>query len=358
MRRLFGVIGLLLAATPAAGQDTLRLTARIGTGPTSGRVTGSINAQAIPFVLLSLDRPRLDFFSTEQGRFALPALGRGEHRLLVRQLGYQPLEVLLVVEEGAPEALELALEPKALVLPTLVATACASVQDLEPGARAMLNAAAENARRLDLMQRDYPYAGRYRQVREVYSPEGKLLSRVPSRQELQFWEKSWYRPGHAIVPAQRGMVDIAYFSATALLADGFRKSHCFRFGGVDSTDPAGPTLTLEFEPLASLKGPDWEGKLTLDERGVLRSSEASLVARKPKDNWPRWAWCQVTYEAVAGTLPMEASLVCRLRMGPPYRSETVEEWQLECQRFVKKVPGLESGLLPDSTGVWRGKLCR
>jgi hypothetical protein len=126
---------------------------------------------------------------------------------------------------------------------------------------------------------------------------------------------------------------------------------------VDSTDPAMPTLTLEFEPLASLKGPDWEGKLTLDERGVLRSSEANLVAPKPKDNWPTSAWCRVTYEAVAGTLPMESSLMCRLRMGPPYPSESVEEWWLECQRFVKKVPGLESGFLPDSTGVWRGKLC-
>jgi hypothetical protein len=352
MRRLFGAISLMLAATPAAGQDTLRVTVRVGNGPVSGRVTSSISTQAIPFVLLSLDRPRLDFFSSEQGRFGLPALSRGEHRLLVRQLGYQPLEVLLVVAESAPGVLDLVLEPKALVLPTLVASACVSVPDLDPGARAILNAAAENARRLVLMQRDYRTPA-LQQVRR--SPSRETADQVPSRRER--FGAVVISTRRAIVPGARGMVDVAYFSATALLADRFRKSHCFRFGGVDSTDPAAPTLTLEFEPLASLKGPDWEGKLTLDERGVLRSSEANLVARKPKENWPTSAWCQVTYEAVAGTLPMESSWYAGSGWGRLSPSETVEEWRLEFSGS-SKVPGLESGLLPDSSGVWRGKLCR
>lgn len=334
------------------------MTVRVGTASVSGRVSGSVNGQAIPFVLLSLDRPRLDFFSTEQGRFALPALSRGEHRLLVRQLGYQPLEVLLIAGDGARESLDLVLEPKALILPTLVATACATAGELEPEVRAVLDAASENARRLDLMQRDYPYAAVYQQVRETYSRDGGLLGRVPSRQELRFWEKSTYRPGQAIVPGRGKAVDVAYFSATALLAESFRKTHCFRFGGADSSDPEARLLTLEFEPLASLKGPDWEGKLTLDSRGVLRSSEARLVARKPKDSWPVAVLCQVTYDAVGGTLPMESALVCRVRIGEPHATETVEEWRLECQRFVKKVPGVESGFSPDSSGVWRGRMCR
>jgi hypothetical protein len=347
----------LLLASPLAAQDTLRVTARVGTGPVTGQVTGGIDGKAIPFALLSLDRPRLDFFGTELGRFTLPALSRGEHRLLVRQLGYSPLLVLLVVSEGAGSAVDLVLEPKALVLPTLVASACAAVGDLDAEVRAVLNAAAENARRLDLVQREYPYAGRYVQVREVYGRDGALISRTPSRLELQFWEKSSYKPGGAIVRGRGSAVDVAYFSATALLAENFRKTHCFRFGGVDSSVPGRPALTLEFEPLASLKGPDWEGKLTLDDRGVLQSSEARLVARNPKDNWPVAAICQVTYEAVGGALPIESLLVCRVRMGEPYVSEAVEEWRLECQRFTKKVPGVESGLLPDSTGAWRGRMC-
>jgi len=231
------------------------------------------------------------------------------------------------------------------------------VTDLEPGVRGVLEAASENARRLDLMQRDYPWAGRYRQVREIYGRDGTLLNRIPSRQDLAFWEKPVYRPGRAIVPARGGMVDVAYFSATALLADNFRKTHCFRFGGVDSTESGARMLTLEFEPLTTLSGPDWEGRLVLDERGVLRKSEATLVAKKPKDNWPKAVRCQVAYEVVGESLPIESILVCRVQMGEPYGNEAIEEWRLECQRFTKKVPGVESGFFPDSTGVWRGRLC-
>ena len=233
------------------------------------------------------------------------------------------------------------------------------MQDLDPNLRGMLELASENARRLDLMQRDYPYAGRYRQVREVYGRDGALMSRTPSRQDLAFWEKPAYRPGRAIVPAkEEGGVDVAYFSATALLAENFRKTHCFRFGGVDTTESGDRRFTLEFEPLLSLRGPDWEGRLVLDESGVLRKSEARLVARKPRENWPRAAQCQVEYEAVGGSLPMEFALTCRVQMGEPYLTEAVEEWRLECQRFVKRVPGLDSGFLADSSKVWRGRMCR
>jgi hypothetical protein len=348
----------LVTMRPLAGQDTLRIRVQVGTEPLRGRVTSSVSARAVPFTLLALDHPRLDFFGSEDGSFRLPALDRGEHRLLVRQLGFKPLEVVLVAGAANLDTLALVIEPRALILPTLVATACATVIDLEPGVRGVLEAASENARRLDLMQRDYPYAARYQQVREVYARDGSLVSRTPSRQELAFWEKPSYRPGHAIVPAKNGAVDVAYFSATALLADNFRKTHCFRFGGVDTTESGARMLTLEFEPLSTLSGPDWEGRLVLDERGVLRKSEARLVARKPKDNWPTSALCRVEYEVVGESLPVESVLVCRLRMGEPYVTEALEEWRLECQRFVKKVPGVESGFLPDSAGVWRGRLCR
>jgi len=344
-------------AGSSAASDTLRIRAEVGTGPVRGRVTSSLSSRPVPFALIALDRPKLDFFGSEDGTFRLPALERGEHRLLVRQLGFSPLEVLLVASPGGPDSLAIVIEPAAVVLPTLVATGCARVQDLDAHLRGVLELAAENARRLDLMQRDYPYSGLYLQVREVYGRDGALISRRPSREELAFWSKPPYRPGRAIVPSRNGLVDVVYFAATALLAENFRKTHCFRFGGVDTTDSGERLLTLEFEPLLSLEGPDWEGRIVLAESGVLRKSEARLVARKPKDNWPRSVHCQVEYEAVGGSLPMEAGLVCRIQMGEPYGTEAIEEWRLECQRFVKRVPGLDAGIRADSSKVWRGRLC-
>lgn len=349
---VYGLLGLLVAA-PVRAQDTTRIRVSVGTGRLAGRVTNQISGQPLPFVLVSLDRPRTNLFTSEQGRFVLTDLGRGERRLLVRQLGFQPLEVVLEVTEGAPQEIELSLEPRALQLPTLVASACLPAAELDPGLRAILAAASENARRLDLMQRDYPYAGQYQKVTEVYSRDGGRLSRTSSIEEWQFWTSAYYKPGKAII----GENDVAWFTATALLAEDFRKTHCFRFGGADSTDPVAPLVTLEFEPLASLKGPDWEGKLTLDERGVLRRSEAHLVAKNPKDTWPAAVACEVSYDAVGGSLPVESVLICRTRAVEPWATLRVEEWRLACQRFVKRVPGLDSGFLADSSGAWQGRMC-
>ena len=348
-----------MVAAPVRAQDTTRITFSVAPGRLTGRVTNQISNQPIPFVLISLDKPRTDFFTSEQGRFTLPELGKGEHRMFVRQLGFRPLEVLLQVSEGPTRELELSLEPHALQLPTLVATACLPAAELEPGLRSVLAAASENARRLDLMQRDYPYASHYQKVREVFSRDGSRISRTSDREEWWFWTKSYYRPGKAIIPGrEEGVYDVAWFTATALLAEDFRKTHCFRYGGADSTDPVAPLVTLEFEPLASLKGPDWEGELTLDNRGVLRRSEAHLVVNgKVKDGWPKAAACEVAYDAVGGALPVESVLICRTRMGEPWATLSVEEWRLTCQRFVKRVPGLESGFLADSSGAWRGRMC-
>jgi hypothetical protein len=348
-----------MVESPLAAQDTTRITISVGAGRLSGRIINQISNQPIPFVLVSLDKPRTDFFTSEQGRFSLPELGRGEHRMFVRQLGFQPLEVLLRVSEGPSQELELSLQPRALQLPTLVASACLPADELEPGLKSVLAAASENARRLDLMQRDYPYASRYQKVREVFSRDGARIARTSGLEEWQFWTKSYYKPGKAIIPGrEEGVHDVAWFTATALLAADFRKTHCFRYGGADSTDPVAPLVTIEFEPLASLKGPDWQGKLTLDNRGVLRRSEAHLVVNgKVKDSWPQAAACEVAYDAVGGALPVESVLICRTRMAEPWATVSVEEWRLTCQRFVKRVPGLESGFIADSSGVWRGRMC-
>jgi hypothetical protein len=357
---LFGALALLalLAVRPLPAQDTTRVAITVGSGRVTGRVTSRISGQPLPFVLVSLDRPRTNLFSTEQGRFTLPDLGKGEHRMFVRQLGFEPLLVMLAVTEGGPQEIELALEPRALQLPTLVASACLPVGELEPGLRSVLAAASENARRLDLMQREYPYAGQYQKVTEVFSRDGGRLSRTSSLEEWQFWTSAYYKPGKAIMPGRvPGTNDVAWFTATALLAEDFRKTHCFRFGGADSTDPVSPLVTIEFEPLASLKGPDWEGKVTLDQRGVLRRSEAHLVAKKPKDSWPAAVACEVSYDAVGGSLPVESVLICRTRAAEPWVTVRLEEWRLVCQRFVKKIPGVESGFLADSSGAWQGRMC-
>jgi len=84
----FGAISVMIGS-PLVAQDTTRITISVGAGRLTGRVTNQISSLPIPFVLISLDKPRTDFFTSEQGRFTLPELGKGEHRMFVRQLGFQ-----------------------------------------------------------------------------------------------------------------------------------------------------------------------------------------------------------------------------------------------------------------------------
>lgn len=328
----------------------------VAPGAVSGEVVGAISGRPIPFVLVTLDRPRTEFFSSESGRFVLPSLVPGEYHLRVRQLGYQPLEVVLAVGEAAPQPLRLALSPMPLQLPTLIATACVSASELDSSARAVLDAASESARRLVILQREYPYVARYATLRELSSPSGRVLGRLPGAVELKSWEQETYRPGRAIAERGRNPPHIEYFTATAVLSDQFRDTHCFRFAGIDSAG-ADPLFRLEFEPLATLAGPDWAGELELDANGVLRKSRARLAMPRRRDSWPREGTCVVQYEAVGGVLPVEQRLSCLLIAGRRWPMDVQEEWQLDCQRFTKRIPGVQTGYPPDPDGLWAGRMC-
>ncbi len=357
MRRSAWNVALLIPLwSSLAAQDPEIITLRVGSGRIVGEAVSAATGDPLPFVLVSLDRPRVDFFASERGRFSLPPLDPGQHRLRLRQLGYLPVDLVLVVGEGPGEPLRVALVPQAFRLPTLVASACLPASDLAPEVLAVLDAAAENGRRLSVLAREYRFIARFLSIRETSDRAGKVLSRIPMRFDLKSWDAVAYRPGKAIVEG-RGGPDVAYFAATAVLSDDFRNTHCFRIAESDTTPEGEALFRLEFEPLESLQGPDWAGTLEIDQRGVLRRSSAELVARKPKKSWPERVQCVVWYEAVGGALPIESRLVCQLTVGPPKAADVLEEWRLECQSFVRQVPGVQTGFPPDSTGVWARRMC-
>jgi hypothetical protein len=350
---------MLMAVTLGAGRSAAQdrpIVIPVASGTVTGEVVSALSGRPIPFVLITLERPRTEFFSSESGRFVLPPLEPGEYHLRVRQLGYQPLEVVLAVGGAAPQLLRLALSPMPLQLPTLIATACVSASELDSSARAVLDAASESARRLAILQREYPYVARYATLRELSTRDGRVLGRMPGVVEFKSWEQDTYRPGKAISDRGRNPPHIEYFTATAVLSDDFRETHCFRFGGIDSAGPE-PLFRLEFEPLTTLRGADWAGELELDATGVLRKSRARLVMPRPRDSWPREAICVVQYEAVGGVLPVEQRLSCLLIAGSRWPTDVQEEWQLTCQRFTKRLPGSQTGFSPDSTGAWAGRMC-
>lgn len=338
----------LVALTALAGRAPAQQAAarKVATGQVAVRTVDAVTGRPLAFTLVSMTRPRMERFTSETGRLVLPSLDRGSHQLTVRQLGYAPLDLVLEATDSvAPLEVVIGLTPRPLELPTLVAQACLAPDELDPATRVALDEASENARRLGLLQRNYPYEARYQRSRRFRNRDGHDLTATVDTFTSNSTGPPLYRPGRAIVRSAT-QYDVAYFAIEAVLAREFRKSHCFWIAGIDSAE-GGRRIRLAFAPAASVRGPDWEGELVVDTAGVLRRSLARLVVARPRKDWPTAAECRVEYDEAASLLVTEGALRCGV-IGPgPEFLENEESWQLICRRFTREAPAESVAQCPD-----------
>ena len=342
----FVCIVAVVPAAPAYGQvPTFR---QVPEGPLIVQTLDAVTGRPLAFAVVSMTSPKVESFTDERGQLRLPRLDRGRHTLRVRQLGYSPVELELEVGNGLAAAqVEVRLTPRPLELPTLVAQACVVPEELDAPTRLVLDEASENVRRLALLQRSYPYVARYQRVRRIRDRVGADVAMAVDTFSAASTASPWYRPGRAIVKWQ-SQWDVAYFTVEAVLSKDFRKSRCFWIAGSD-VGPGGRRIRLSFAPVASLKGPDWEGELLLDTTGVLRSSLARLVVYRPKAGWPTAAECRVRYDENAALLLTEGRLDCGVIGAGPDYLENQEVWSLVCRTFRREVPSPDLVQCPAAT---------
>lgn len=332
---------------PAHAQGPTPTIFPVGPGPLIIRIVDAITGRPISFALVALDAPRVEGFTSEAGRFSVPKLGPGSHHARVRQLGYAPRELILEVEPGGPPGpIEVQLTARPLQLPTVEVTACLSSDELDEQTRLVLDEASENARRLDLLQRSYPFTSWFRRIRVVTDSEGRSARRIVDDMALNSTASPAYKPGRAVIESF-GNTDVGYFTTTAVLSADFRRTHCFWIAGVDTT-PEGPWVRLSFGPIASLTGPDWAGELAIDTTGVLRRSSARLVVTRSRKEWPQAASVAVEYAELAPSLLHEYHLSAQIQGGAPDYLKNQEKWILICFRFTSGVPGVQKGQPPDA----------
>lgn len=330
----------LAALTTMAGRVPAQqaATRTVPTGQVTVRVVDAVTGRPLAFALVSMIRPRMERFTSETGRLVLPRLDRGPHPVTVRQLGYAPLNLTLEASDSAaPLEVVIGLTPRPLELPTLVVQACLAPDELDQATRIALDEASENARRLGLLQRNYPYLALYQRSRRYRDRDGHQIAAAIDTFTSHSTGAPLYRPGRAIIRSAT-QYDVAYFAIEAVLAREFRKSHCFWIAGIDSSE-GGRRIRLAFAPAASVKGPDWEGELVVDTAGVLRRSLARLVVARPRKDWPTAAECRVEYDEAASLLVTEAALRCGVIGAGPEFLENEESWQLICRRFTREAPG-------------------
>lgn len=341
--RLVGVLVTVLAvgAPPAAAQLAVR--------PVGGQVVGLVQEAdgggPVGYALVQVPASGIRVFSSPAGRFTLIGLPAGTHLLEVRQIGFAPVTVDLVVlpeVAGAPVTpLAIVLARQTLVLPEIVVTAqsCDDPRRMthEGSAGIILDQLFTNALRLLAMEHEHPVHARFERLTAglvaLDSVQWFAWDTLTTRSEAI----GRYERGRVLRTGSRG--SIRYFTTSDVAQPEFREHHCLWVAGLEEV--AGERLIrIDFEPARRVRTADWAGALYLDPvTAALRRSEARLVNIPRNAGGLRSTQCEVTYMELEPTLVHEQAANCYTRLSgglTPVRQET---WRLLDWEFPRGRPG-------------------
>lgn len=264
------VVASLLAPPRAAAREP---------GPTSVTIHGTVVAagthEPLAFSIVAL-RPGLsDHFTGQDGTFRFTDVAPGTYRLIVRQIGYTPVDSIMIVRGDSDITLRIELAHLAVVLPPITVTGRTTCTTPGPPQRAVTPALAavfdqllENARRFELLADSFPFRFVHeRAYHTVTSGADTLAAAVDTIEQTSREERQQrYRPGQVVHWGRGPFRDqrVVLLPALTQLADtAFISRHCFRLAGRDTID--GETLVrLDFAPSVGLGSADLEGGAYLD----------------------------------------------------------------------------------------------
>ena len=303
----------------------------------------SVSGQPIPYALVGFGGKR--WFATEGGHFDLTEVTPGPAVLTVTQIAYAPTELRIDIRPEqateVPSDLTLRLSRRALVLPELTVRGRAGysqgslADQAGRAAEPIIEAALENARRLLVLERTYPFRSSFLYHEENYERHDERSNGQVSTVEIATASQKGYTPGRVI--DSKGVIN--YFTTSDLARPAFAERHCFWPAGTDSLDGAA-MLVVEFAPSGNLAEPDWAGRLTLDpQTGQLRQSLAHLVQVDSVRHKVVSAQCIVIYGLVVATIVHEAKADCVSIGTDRNRRTTLASWRFLKLQFDHRKPG-------------------
>lgn len=272
-------IALLVAAA--------RLDGQAGTGTITGLVTAREGQLPLAHGIVTLRPIGFEQFTDEAGRFALTAIPDGTYELLVRRLGFAPVTLPVTVAGGATTPVTVELDRLAVRLATMRVVPRRDCREPGPPSvagdssfAAIFEQMGLIAAQLRLLSDTYPYVttierGFGERDRDGVRHDGRidtLLNRSDRR-----WR---YRRGKVVETERgwRGREEVLRIPTLLDFAEGeFQRSHCFRYGGIDTAD-GHPVIRIEFEAADAIRDPDIDGAIYLDSATYqIRRSEVSLT---------------------------------------------------------------------------------
>lgn len=325
--------------TPLAAQTAVRIQRGVITGRVFDRLTGN----PIPFALVTFGPKR--WFASESGRFAIANVSPGPAVVVVSQIAYAPTELRIEIKPElateTPAELAIGLTHRALVLPELSVTAqagCAEgarATNLGRDAEPIVAAALDNAERLLVLMRSYPFQSSFLYQAEEFDWQDQRVGYQAGTIVAATRDQRGYSPGKTV--NRDGTVN--YFSTADLARPAFADRHCFWAAGADTLNGV-EMLVVEFAPSSDLTTPDWAGRLTIDpESGQLHRSLAHMVNLDSLQHKMIAAQCLVAYGLVVATIVHETDANCVAVRSNRDRRTTVSKWEFIKLEFDKRRPG-------------------
>jgi hypothetical protein len=246
----------------------------------SGAVVADGTRLPVPYSTVRLEPIGRDRFADRNGSFVYYSIPPGEYRLLVKMLGYLPIDSTIHVAPNVPLALTITMMRVPTSLDEVKVTApprlCIFPDEMgvvqDPELATVLEEARKNAQREQLLRRTYPFEYRLAQSHETHDVVTKATTLQYDTATFRS-DDSWrYRRGRVVSDDRNrifGEVRLMRLPTLADLADKtFLTSHCFKYSGV--VDEKGrPAHRIDFLSDSTLTAPDVEGSIFLDSATYL-----------------------------------------------------------------------------------------
>lgn len=342
-----------------------RAGAQVASPRDSGTIVGLVAAREsgapLGYSVVSIPALGRERFTNDRGIFVLTGVPAGSVRLLVRHIGYSPVELTVVVRASRADTVRVQLAKLAVELNRVTVQGlgrCTAPgppsEKSDPAFAAIFEQLRENADRYRLLADSYPFAYAMERKSAIHYVSGETIITALDTANIGTGTRWRYVPGTLVVETTAPNSRQVLFNIPTLLQlaeRAFLENHCFANAGADVV--AGHAVVrIDFSASAKIKPPDVSGSIYLD-RETFQIRRSTLRLTRIPDETPQIAAVEVVtdFSEVVPSISIPATIrsvhVLHTDRTRPILPDTTYETQRMLRvSFLRSKPGEDVPVRP------------
>ena len=328
-----------------------------------GDIVSADGGEPVAYATVSIEPGGHSRFADAGGSFAVGHLTTRLYRLRVRQIGFAQVDTVIDLGgPGPPVRFRIVLKRIAFRLPSIAVVArqaclVTGIPDssVDADLAALFGELRKNIDRYRLLVEEYPFVFVREEWRVNRNDGGyeETISLDTVAYDITAMTSHRYRPGAILFTELRqgDLKQIMYLPNFGDLGDPvFQGSHCFQYVGEDTTGGR-PMIRVDFMPAASIRTPDVEGSVYLDEVSyIVRRAEFRLT--KPSRASPPVVGVRATttFREIVPLVPLFDEVRYFVPAFPNSDAGIIEVDRLLGYQFSRGAPGSRSPPLGAAAG--------